>query len=203
MTNDIKIEPPEFVGTIPLREDITVLPSDDPKKLRLGWTITESTGPYYLPSDDNSCYETDKVDEFLGSHGKHIDDKDLLRSHGWGVIKQLEFLNGQPWNNLALNYVMALRPSSIRVTTGMCTCDAVTWRVTVILEEDKRTIKYIEQECNVGSIGAECGHDLRLKLEQQKTGKKIPKFDVTTNMVNPDALAKVELTPTILGNNKS
>jgi len=35
---------PEFVGEFPLRKDVTVLPADDPKKLRLGWTIYESVG---------------------------------------------------------------------------------------------------------------------------------------------------------------
>jgi len=34
----------EFVGTIPLRNDITVLPADDPRRLRLEWTISESIG---------------------------------------------------------------------------------------------------------------------------------------------------------------
>jgi hypothetical protein len=105
----------------------------------------------------------------------------------------LEFLWGQPWNNLALNYVTALRPSSIRVSTGCVTADAYTWRVTVILERDERTIKLIEQECDVGIIGAECGQDLRLKFAQQKTGKKIPKFDATMCVVNPDAIAKLEV----------
>jgi len=35
---------PEFVGAIPVRQDITVLPADDPKNLRLGWVIFEEIG---------------------------------------------------------------------------------------------------------------------------------------------------------------
>ena len=35
---------PETVGAFPLRQDITVLPADDPKKLRLGWVIYEEIG---------------------------------------------------------------------------------------------------------------------------------------------------------------
>lgn len=35
---------PEFVGTIPIRQDITVLPADEPRSLSLGWTIHEEIG---------------------------------------------------------------------------------------------------------------------------------------------------------------
>lgn len=183
---------PEYIGEFPNRQDITVLPADDPKKMRLGWTIYENTGPFMLPSDDNSCYETDQADKFLGCHGSEVSK---LKAHSWSVIRQLEFLSGQPWNNLALNYVMALRPSAIRVIRhgGMMTADAYTWRVTVFLREDNRTIDRIEQECNVGSIGANCGHDLQLKLKQQQTGEKIPQFNASCAIINTEALAKFEL----------
>ena len=35
---------PDTVGAFPVRQDITVLPCDDPKKLRLGWVIYEEVG---------------------------------------------------------------------------------------------------------------------------------------------------------------
>ena len=35
---------PDTVGAFPIRQDITVLPCDDPKKLRLGWVIYEEVG---------------------------------------------------------------------------------------------------------------------------------------------------------------
>lgn len=38
------IASPENVGAFPIRQDITVLPADDPKKLRLGWVIYEEVG---------------------------------------------------------------------------------------------------------------------------------------------------------------
>jgi len=38
------IASPENVGAFPIRQDITVLPADDPKKLRLGWVIYEEIG---------------------------------------------------------------------------------------------------------------------------------------------------------------
>jgi len=36
--------PAQFVGAIPVRQDITVLPADDPKRLRLGWVVYEEVG---------------------------------------------------------------------------------------------------------------------------------------------------------------
>jgi len=36
--------PADYVGAFPIRQDITVLPADDPKKLRLGWVIYEEIG---------------------------------------------------------------------------------------------------------------------------------------------------------------
>jgi len=36
--------PAHNVGAFPIRQDITVLPADDPKKLRLGWVIYEEVG---------------------------------------------------------------------------------------------------------------------------------------------------------------
>jgi len=35
---------PDTVGAFPIRQDITVLPADDPKKLRIGWVIYEEIG---------------------------------------------------------------------------------------------------------------------------------------------------------------
>jgi hypothetical protein len=38
------LAPAQFVGAMPVRQDITVLPADDPKKLRLGWVVFEEVG---------------------------------------------------------------------------------------------------------------------------------------------------------------
>lgn len=35
---------PEFVGVMPIRSDIEVLPADEPKRLSLGWVVTEEIG---------------------------------------------------------------------------------------------------------------------------------------------------------------
>ena len=39
-----KTSEPEFVGSFPIRQDITVLPADDPKKLRMGWVMFQQVG---------------------------------------------------------------------------------------------------------------------------------------------------------------
>lgn len=38
------VSSPDTVGAFPIRQDITVLPADDPRKLRLGWVIYEEVG---------------------------------------------------------------------------------------------------------------------------------------------------------------
>lgn len=38
------LAPGEFVGAMPVRQDITVLPADDPRHLRLGWVVYEELG---------------------------------------------------------------------------------------------------------------------------------------------------------------
>jgi len=35
---------PEFVGVMPIRQDIEVLPADEPKQLKLGWVVSEILG---------------------------------------------------------------------------------------------------------------------------------------------------------------
>jgi len=67
---------------------------------------------------------------------------------GFTSLSVLEFLKGREWDEVALSYVHALRPTFVRVTTGMMTCDWRAWRVTVNLDE-KNTIESIEQEVEV------------------------------------------------------
>jgi hypothetical protein len=43
-TDVLVVASPDTVGAFAIRQDITVLPADDPKKLRLGWVIYEEVG---------------------------------------------------------------------------------------------------------------------------------------------------------------
>jgi len=38
------LAPPEYVGAMPIRQDITVIPADEPRVLRLGWVVYEEIG---------------------------------------------------------------------------------------------------------------------------------------------------------------
>ena len=87
----------------------------------------------------------------------------------WCVIRVLEFLNGRPWNQLALNFVHSLRPVMIRVVRGATTLDAITWRVTVHVDLQGE-IDFIEQEVEAGGVGANNGADLRAQLD----GRRFP-----------------------------
>jgi hypothetical protein len=82
-------------------------------------------------------------------HSKHAVDYEPFRGTSYGVIEVLSFLKGRKWDEIALAYVHALRPSSIRVTTGAIKLDASKWRVTVYVDNDD-TIRGIEQEVEVG-----------------------------------------------------
>ncbi len=79
----------------------------------------------------------------------HMVSFEKFNCTGWKTIEVLGFLNGKPWDDLALGYVHALRPSSVRVTKGMIKLDACVWRVTVYISEDN-IIRKIKQEVEVG-----------------------------------------------------
>ena len=42
---------PEFVGVMPIRQDIQVIPADKPQELRLGWVIYEEIGLAVFDND--------------------------------------------------------------------------------------------------------------------------------------------------------
>ena len=166
-----------------ISETISETISDDnPKKLKTGWTISENTVPHYLPSASTECYDFIEADKYKDHCGKELLKRKA--SYGHTSIHILEFLWGQPYNNLALNYIVGLEPSSIRVTEDLCALDCRPKRVTVFLEEDKRTIRKICLEIKCGLIGCDNGYDLQLKFNQQKTGKKIEQFDCTRSIID-------------------
>src|SRR6266481_1737914 len=83
-----------------------------------------------------------------------------FKAIGYNSIKVLPELYGKPWDDYALGLLHALRPSCIRVTFDMVTCDSITWRVTVSINEDN-LIREIKQEVLVGlPKGVEHGHAL-------------------------------------------
>lgn len=49
------LAPAQFVGAMPVRQDVTVLPADDPRKLRLGWVVFEEVGFGKLGRKSRTC----------------------------------------------------------------------------------------------------------------------------------------------------
>lgn len=84
---------------------------------------------------------------------------------GYCAIPVLEFLKGDMWDDRVLDFIHALRPSSIRVVPyrALQTDDASLWRVTVNLTDDN-FVRRIEQEVEVGLRTADNGHGLINKL---------------------------------------
>ncbi len=88
---------------------------------------------------------------------------------GFLSMPVLQFLWGQPWDELAMNLVHALRPDCIRVLYwgGMETTDGRVTRVTVYLNKDG-TIRHMEQECQVGLEGKyRHGYDLWVEMRER------------------------------------
>lgn len=89
----------------------------------------------------------------------HLVKYEEPKSVSYTSIECLQFLKGSLWNQGTLNYVHALRPSSIRVTEGCMKMDSRIWRVTVIINKDG-IIKKISQEVEVGCIGFKNASDM-------------------------------------------
>lgn len=70
-------------------------------------------------------------------------------SRGYTVIPVLEFLAGRRLDDVAGAYISALRPSSVRITTGEIKLDARPWRVTIYVNPTEEFIVGIEQEVEV------------------------------------------------------
>lgn len=88
---------------------------------------------------------------------------------GFCSIDVLSFLIGRKWDQLALNFVHALRPSWVRVICGEEQTDAQPWRVTVHVDRGG-VIERIEQEVEVGCVDANNGADLLAQLKGKRVG---------------------------------
>ena len=135
---------------------------------KVKWVVREKI---LIPSaiDADVPQKTEAPDYYRTTHRKdYIEPKSI----GWSSIPVLEFLNGLPWDDLALGFLHAVNPSCIRVTDGCTKCDAITGRVTVYLKEDSKTIKKITQEVRVGlPDGINNGHELNIALRKAKERK--------------------------------
>jgi hypothetical protein len=128
--------------------------------------------------------KTDEADKYIVYHHRKFDKNN---KYGWALIPVLQDLWGRPWNNAALSFIRALRPSYVRVITDAQTCDACVWRVTVHLEKDNRTIRDIEQEVEVDLRGYRNGEDAKNYLN-----KKDEFLKNRNPLINPNATLKLK-----------
>ncbi len=144
----------------PTKDQIRVLGRDPEDRPTIGFMVHE------VPFDDNTPdYDADvlastaEADQYRSTH---LVQYKQPPSHSSLCLDVLQQLWGRPWDQYALNMTMAVRPTCIRVVGARqgLTADAVGWRVTVVLDEDDRTIKSIQQECHVATVGASHGHGL-------------------------------------------
>lgn len=112
--------------------------------------------------------KTDEADRYRSPGGVDFNAGPRI---GFCCLPVLEYLNGQPWNNLALNFVYSLRPTCVRVISENqeAHTDGRVYRVTVYLRADNRTIDHIEQESIVGIIGCESGYDIKCELHDLRS----------------------------------
>jgi len=181
--------------------ETTFISANDPHPL-VGWKIyTQDFGQTHddmlrqIYEDNPEGYEQAVFDEAVDRASEtDWSDEQSVVDHEYGIgyisIDMLEFLWGLPWNNLARSYVSALRPSNIRVTTGTIKLDAMPWRVTVFLEDDRRTICKIRQEVQVSLRGAWDGSDLRNQLDYERENGSLDGYDRGDGLpqvyINPD-----------------
>jgi len=99
---------------------------------------------------------------------------DAWNRRGYTCIEVLPFLKNKPWDEVALGFVHSLRPTQLRVVQDGIQLDSQTWRVTVWLKSDKKTIKRIEQEVEVG-LPDECANGAALEeaLHSGLTSKQV------------------------------
>lgn len=131
---------------------------------RAGFTFAIRHVPDIPPPNLAAQAETTEADRYKGQGG--YGNHEPCDRHCYATLPMLTFLNGQPWDAMALNYVDAIRPEAVRVLTVddnghyVVNSDAIRNRVTVILESDGRTIRSIEQELSPGARGVHCGAQL-------------------------------------------
>lgn len=187
MSDEVLFTASDYMGKFPIEQEITVLPAEN-HLLKLGWVIYEEMATTNNTFDyTGRAFDTDEADKYFHIQGVKP-PKDISRVYC--SVCLLQHLYGKPWNNLALNMIMAFNPTKIRVSNGSVTCDAMDGRVTVWLEEDGRAIRSIKQEVSVGAIGVKSGEDLTYKIN----GMTLPEqSDEPYVHVNEAAIRRINL----------
>ena len=87
-----------------------------------------------------------KPEDFVHRQGINPKKED---SYGFTSIEILQQLIGLPWCSTTMCYVLALKPSSIRVSSSEVTCDAFSNRITVWIKGKNKIIENITWEVQI------------------------------------------------------
>ena len=164
-----------------LKVEITVIDPPSGPRPEIKWKVHER-GPGDPPDTFLSYADLAATEEADTYRTRHVRDYSPPNHRGYTCLDVLQVLWGKPWDAAALNVVHTLRPSGIRVVRrgDAVTLDARTWRVTVSLEDDDRTIASIEQEVEVGLRGCRWGSDvsayLNNRLEPDGSGNEVKAY---------------------------
>ena len=123
------------------------------RKLRATWSVMDG---------DEVRPPIEPTEDYFSSQGKPYQKFTATSSISLPV---LQFLWGQPWDEIAKNFLPALRPSMVRVGS-IETLDAMAWRVSVHVDK-QNIIQQISQEVEVSCNGAAHGHDLQMILAER------------------------------------
>jgi hypothetical protein len=174
------------LNKFPIRTELTVLPADEvrqPLALRFyertPEELAERDSPENLAALKAQREATDVADSYISSHGIAYE---TLEGYGWFSLPVLQELWGTPWNNAATNFLRCLRPTTVRVTTGNVTLDSMPWRVTVLLNGNRRTIQSIYQEVEVSLTGFRNGVDANNYLRDNSRELETPQPQAVVNL---------------------
>jgi hypothetical protein len=131
---------------------------------------------------------TDLIEEYRVYHHKRWKTQS---GGGYTDIPVLPQFWGKKLTNLLLAYLPALRPSAVRISEGVVTCDACLWRVTIRTEtiaDRSAVIREITQEV---PVGFHCGSVIDQIFRHQHEGASRPATSPTV-IGNLDALSRLD-----------
>lgn len=124
----------------------------------LGWDGGEMLRGRFFRTKSEETATPNEADQYRDGKNGCFNYKAPTR-WSYTSIPVLQELWGRPWDDRALDFVHALRPSGIRISGGAIQNNAQNWRVTVYVKADGKTIDRISQEVEVGTRSFENGHE--------------------------------------------
>jgi hypothetical protein len=106
--------PAEFVGKIPVRQELQVLPADDPKKLAMGWRIEENIGigVYNTSTPEERRERAERHQAWLDSLPDDYDHEQHIHLCSDRRVRAIHETRGQQYSSLEIanSCTSGLRP---------------------------------------------------------------------------------------------